>query len=146
MDMSTSSSGVMNMSSMAMTFFTSTTTPLFSTSWAPTNTGSYAGTCIFIIILAFIFRALLALKSIQERRWFEKEFNRRYVVVAGKPTLKQQVESDASSEKMVLTSNGVEEDVIVVKKRGMGVRPWRLSIDPLRALFDTVLAGVGYLL
>ncbi|RQM06513.1 hypothetical protein DH86_00003223 [Scytalidium sp. 3C] len=123
-----------------------TTTPLFSASWVPTGTGGYAGTCIFIIILAFIFRTLLAYKSLQESRWFDKEFNRRYVVVAGKPTMKQTLESDSSSEKMTLTSNGVEEDVIVVKKRGLNARPWRITTDPARAALDTVLAGVSYLL
>ncbi|KAH8819107.1 Ctr copper transporter [Xylogone sp. PMI_703] len=143
MDMDTNTS---SMSSMASTFFTSSSTPLFSPAWSPSSTGSYAGTCIFLIVLAVIFRALLALKAIQEMRWFDREFNRRYVVVAGRQTTKQQIESDAASEKMVLTSNGVEEEVVVVKKRGPEVRPWRLSTDPARALFDTVLAGVAYLL
>lgn len=47
---------------------------------------------------------------------------------------------------MLLTENGVEEEVMVVKKRGTGVRPWRLSTDPVRAVMDTVIAGIGYLL
>jgi hypothetical protein len=33
-----------------------------------------------------------------------------------------------------------------VKKRSMGIRPWRLTTDPLRAIMDTVIAGVAYLL
>ncbi|KAF2170464.1 hypothetical protein M409DRAFT_64196 [Zasmidium cellare ATCC 36951] len=47
---------------MAMTFFTATNTPLFSFSWIPDTTGQYAGTCIFLIVLAAIFRALLAMR------------------------------------------------------------------------------------
>jgi copper transporter 1 len=36
------------------------TTALFSSSWKPATTGQYAGTCIFLIAFAIIFRALLA--------------------------------------------------------------------------------------
>jgi hypothetical protein len=45
-----------------MTFFTSTSTPLYSASWTPTSAGQYAGTCIFLIAFATIFRALLAVR------------------------------------------------------------------------------------
>jgi hypothetical protein len=45
-----------------MTFFTSTSTPLYSSSWTPASTGQYAGTCIFLIAFAAIFRALLAVR------------------------------------------------------------------------------------
>lgn len=47
---------------------------------------------------------------------------------------------------MTLSENGVEENVMVVKTRTMGVRPWRLSVDPVRAVMDTIIAGVGWLL
>ncbi|KAK4495005.1 hypothetical protein PRZ48_013332 [Zasmidium cellare] len=50
------------MNGMAMVFFTATNTPLFSFSWIPDTTGQYAGTCIFLIALAAIFRALLAVR------------------------------------------------------------------------------------
>ncbi|EMD88894.1 hypothetical protein COCC4DRAFT_31949 [Bipolaris maydis ATCC 48331] len=52
----------MNMSTMSMTFFTSTTTSLFSASWTPTTPGQYTGTCIFLIALAALFRALIAVR------------------------------------------------------------------------------------
>ncbi|PVH69991.1 hypothetical protein DL98DRAFT_521861 [Cadophora sp. DSE1049] len=61
MDMTTSSD-MMGMSSMAMTFFTSSTTPLYSLSWTPSSPGQYAGTCIFLIFLSAIFRGLLAVR------------------------------------------------------------------------------------
>jgi hypothetical protein len=54
--------------SMAMTFYYSTTTPLFSERWTPQNIGEYAGTCIFLIVLAVILRVLLALRPILETR------------------------------------------------------------------------------
>ncbi|ETN44397.1 uncharacterized protein HMPREF1541_10577, partial [Cyphellophora europaea CBS 101466] len=60
-DMS-SSTPLMGMSSMAMVFFTSIHTPLYSSAWTPSNAGQYAGTCIFLITLAAIFRALLAIR------------------------------------------------------------------------------------
>jgi hypothetical protein len=137
---------MMSMSGMQMTFYTSTMTPLYSDSWAPTSTSSYAGTCIFLIILATLFRCLLALKGWKESAWLDAEFNRRYVVVAGKATKAEQISQDSDKKRMMLTENGVEEEVMVVQKRSLGVRPWRLSVDPLRAVMDTVIVGVAYLL
>jgi hypothetical protein len=110
------------------------------------NIGQYAGTCIFLIILATIFRALLAVKAWKEAAWIDAEFNRRYVTVAGKQPKAERISSDSDSKRMILSENGVEEDVIVVKKRSMGVRPWRITTDPVRAVMDTIIAGVGYLL
>lgn len=137
---------VMSMSMMSMTFFTSTMTPLYSTMWTPTSTGGYAGTCIFLVILATVFRGLVAVKAWKETAWLDAEFNRRYVKVAGKPSKAERISSDSDNKRMILTENGVEEDVIVVRKRSMSTRPWRITTDPVRAVIDTVLAGVGYLL
>lgn len=62
MHMSAAGQMMMGMSSMAMTFFTSTSTPLYSQSWTPTTTAQYTGTCIFLVAFAAIFRALLAVR------------------------------------------------------------------------------------
>jgi copper transporter 1 len=59
-DSSASGMMMMGMNQMTMTFFTSSTTALFSSSWTPASTGQYAGTCIFLIVFAVFFRALLA--------------------------------------------------------------------------------------
>jgi len=136
----------MSMSMMSMTFFTSTMTPIYSAMWTPTSTGQYAGTCIFLIILATILRGLLAARAWKEAAWLDAEFNRRYVTVAGRPSKAEHIASDVDSKRMTLTENGVEEDVMVVKKRGMGTRPWRITTDPIRAVMDTIIAGVAYLL
>jgi len=136
----------MSMADMSMAFFTSNLTPLYSDMWAPKNIGQYAGTCIFLIILATIFRGLLAVKAWQETAWLDAEFNRRYVTVAGKLPKSERISQDSDSKRMILTENGVEEEVMVVKKRSMGTRPWRITTDPLRACMDTVIVGVGYLL
>lgn len=64
----------------------------------------------------------------------------------GKGPMSERIQSNMESKRMTLSENGVEEDVMVVKKKGVAVRPWRLSVDPLRAGIDTVIAGTGYLL
>ncbi len=60
--------------------------------------------------------------------------------------LLESLQRQSDSKRVVLMENGVEEDVMIVKKTGMGVRPWRITTDPIRAVIDTVIAGVAYLL
>lgn len=141
----------MGTSHMIMTFFTATDTPLYSYGWTPKSTGSYAGTCIFLIFLAILMRVLLALKAFQEERWLDAELKRRYVAVAGRGKLSERIRNGTSDEEeprksMVLSENGVEEEVIVVRKKGKVTKPWRWSVDLARAAMDVVIAGVGYLL
>ncbi|RYP71150.1 hypothetical protein DL769_004738 [Monosporascus sp. CRB-8-3] len=121
-------------------------TALYSSAWTPSTGGAYAGTVIFLIALAMILRLLLAAKALAEARWLDRELRRRYVVVAGKQPLSEQISRESLAKKMTLTENGVEEDVVVVQKKHTHVRPWRLSVDPLRAVLDTCIAAVGYLL
>ncbi|KAK9783837.1 putative Ctr copper transporter family-domain-containing protein [Seiridium cardinale] len=63
MDMSSDSSILMTSAEMAMVFFQSATTPLYSSAWTPSGQGPYAGTCVFLIVLATIHRILHAIKS-----------------------------------------------------------------------------------
>lgn len=92
-------------------------------------------------------RALLAGKNYLEAKWLDRELNRRYVVVTGgKLPLAQRLSQDSTAKHVVLSENGVEEDVVVVGREKVVARPWRVSVDPLRALVDMVIAGVGYLL
>lgn len=128
-------------------FFSAMDTPLYSEQWTPGSAGAYAGTCIFLILLAMAFRGLLAAKSVAEQRWADAELARRYVVVAGKQTFGERLSQDQSAKDMVLSANGVEENVRVVGKNRVGAgKPWRFSVDPARAGMDVVIAGVGYLL
>lgn len=143
---SSSSNTTTTMMTMMVAFQNDMATPLYSMAWTPTNMGTYAGTCIFLIVLATIFRGLFALKAIQESRWLDQELNRRYVVVNGRLPMHENVSRDSLKQTMVLSANGVEEQVMVVKKNQTGARPWRASVDPVRAAIDTVIAGVGYLL
>lgn len=132
---------------MEMVFTNSHTTPLYSASWTPNSAGSYAGTCIFLVILASVLRALIAFKSIVEQRWLAQARNRRYVVVKGKTTEAGRIDRDPDAkEASLITAQGVEEPVKVVRAYQRGAVPFRLSVDVPRAAIVFVIAGVSYLL
>lgn len=141
-----SNSGYAGGMTMMMTFTTNTKTPLYATNWTPTSAGAYAGTCIFLVVLAIFARLLVALKAAQEVRWENQAANRKYVAVNGKVPLAERISQDRDAKQMVLTENGVEETVFVVERRTHASRPWRFSVDPVRAVLDTAIVGVGYLL
>lgn len=131
-----------------MVFQTDRATPLFSDAWTPSTSGSYAGTCIFLVVLAIIARCLVALKTVQESRWRDREARRRYVAVNGKLPLAERITNSPDAKQMTLSENGVEQSVVVVERSGsQGLpRPWRFSVDPVRAVMDVLIVGVGYLL
>lgn len=152
MDMGSSSSGSGSNSSsggsmmMAMVFQTQQATPLYSDAWTPRGAGAYAGTCIFLIALSVAARLLVALRTTQEARWADRDARRRYVAARGRVPLAEAVAHDPHAKEMVLSANGVEETVCVVARTTTAARPWRFSVDPVRALLDTTIVGVGYLL
>ena len=145
-----SSSGApltMTASMMEMIFFTSTSTPLYSRTWTPRSAGSYAGTCVFLIILATVFRSLFAIKLLLEQRWLDRDLNRRYVVVNGRAREAERIaESTVAKSGTLITERGVEEHVKVVRRHVRPVIPWRFSVDLPRAALVTIMAAVGYLL
>jgi copper transporter 1 len=142
MDMGSSTSEhVMNMA-----FFTATNTPLYSESWMPQNAGQYAGTCIFLIILAITLRAIFAAKSLLEIKALEGALRRRYIVVAGEKTISDRASNDGDSVTGILTTNGLQEDVRVVSAPVRHTQPFRFSVDIPRALLMTIATAVGYLL
>lgn len=143
MDMSSMDSTSMT---MHMAFFTATNTPLYSTSWTPSSAGAYAGTCIFLIILAIILRSLFTAKSYLEARAIKSALKRRYVVVADQQTPHEKAFNDSGSATGILTANGVQENVRVVEAPVHVIAPWRFSVDLPRAAIMTAVAGVGYLL
>ncbi|KAF2024346.1 Ctr copper transporter-like protein [Setomelanomma holmii] len=143
MDMGTSTS---SHTGMTMAFFTATDTPLYSMSWTPQNAGQYAGTCIFLIVLAILLRAIFTVKSFLEMKALEGALKRRYVVVAGEKLVTDRASNDGTSVTGILTMNGVQEDVRVVSAPVKHIQPWRFSVDLPRALLMTIAAAVGYLL
>ncbi|KAL6694406.1 Ctr copper transporter [Trichoderma pleuroticola] len=101
----------------AMTFFTATNTPLFSSSWTPKSTGQYAGTCIFLIAFTTIFRALLAIRVNFPQVVDAIERRRR----GGR------IPSHVADSKST-------------------IHPWRANEAVKLAFMDLILAGVSYLL
>ncbi|CAI7650147.1 unnamed protein product [Penicillium discolor] len=152
MDMSSTSSSSNSMSSsssmsMPMVFKNAHDTPLFSNGWTPSSSGSFAGTCIFLIILAIIDRCLIAFKATMERHWLATHLNRRYVTVAGKSSEAGNIDSDPDAKlASLITAQGVEESVKVVHNINRGPIPWRFSVDLPRALLFLCIVGISYLL
>ncbi|KAF2222954.1 Ctr copper transporter [Elsinoe ampelina] len=105
---------------MAMVFFTSSSTPLYSSAWTPQTVGQYAGTCIFLIVLSMSFRALVAVRCSFSLLWI------RYSRYKDIPILYREMDELA-------LKNGAR-------------RPWNVNEALARAILDTTLAGVGYLL
>ncbi|OAG06198.1 uncharacterized protein CC84DRAFT_754388 [Paraphaeosphaeria sporulosa] len=103
MDMGSSS--VMAMSTMAMT------------TWTPASAGQYAGTCIFLIAFAAIFRALIAIR-----------FN-----------------FDRFSAKIASTRGDNQAHLYTDEYKGAH-RPWRANEAVALGAMDVVIAGVSYLL
>ena len=133
--------------SMTMTFQNTHDTPLFSKLWTPSSDGSYAGTCIFLIILAVIDRLLFAFRAMMERRWLSAYVNRRYITIAGKTPEAARIERDPDSkDASLVTAQGVEESVKVVQRTTPVIMPWRFSVDLPRALIFLCITGVSYLL
>jgi len=141
-----SGSDMMMSGDMAMVFFNSRSTPLYSLAWTPSSTGEYAGTCIFLIFLSIIFRSLIAGRHLLEIRWADQAWKRRYITVAENSAFSERLKGDPNASRGVLTASGVEENVAIVHKVSHGPQPWRLSVDVPRAFLAMVIAGVGYLL
>jgi copper transporter 1 len=131
---------------MNMAFFTATNTPLYSKAWTPQNAGQYAGTCIFLIVLAITLRAIFTAKAFLDAKAVASAMKRRYVVVAGEKTIEDQAGNDGSSMTGILTTNGVQENVRIVSAPTKDIQPWRFGVDLPRAALMTVATGVGYLL
>ena len=132
---------------MAMVFVNAQDTPLFSSQWTPSSSGAYAGTCIFLIILSIIGRLLVAFKSVMEQHWLNAHLNRRYVAVAGKSTEAGRIDADPDAKVASLVSaQGVEESVKVVRRATREPLPFRFSVDLPRAFLFLLITGVSYLL
>lgn len=140
MDTSTSMTGdmdgmTMSMADMIMVFFTSYTTPLFSASWNPTSEGQYAGTCIFLIVLAFALRFMLAVKPILEARFWSSN-------------IKRDSDGDGLLEHDEVYNKNDTAQVVAVARRDFSRRwsGWRVGPSAARATYELAIAGVGYLL
>ena len=119
---SSSSSSTSSAMAMSMVFHSNSIDSLFSTQWTPKNGGQYAGTIIFLVFLGMAFRAIAAGKSALECHWRHKFAN-----------------------KQIVMTNNIGERVAVVDS-DIKHMPWRTFVDIPRAIIQTVLAGISYLL
>lgn len=96
------------------------------------------GTVIFLIVLAFVYRFLVAYRSALEHKWGKAEKARK-VLVAGKT---ESQDSGIENPKETQETKKKEEAV-----GGLwGAKSWRWSVDLPRSGLAVVNAGVGYLL
>lgn len=129
--MSDMSSMSMSMADMKMTFFTSFKTPLFADDWTPASKGHYAGTCIFLIVLAVILRVLIALRPILEGRvWTDGVRHGEDLHAALHTHQKPYVSGWRLS----------------LQELGNRWSRWRVNPAAGRATYELLLAGVAYLL
>jgi copper transporter 1 len=126
MDMPHDSMGsgmMMSMADMAIVFFNSANTPLYTQSWTPKTAGQYAGICIFLVILAIVCRALLVLRC-RFPALMEKIYARNHADILSQPL----------------------DDIDECKQAQKPHKPWSINESLLRGVLDTILAGVGYML
>lgn len=139
----TDDSGTMTMSmaDMAMTFFQSIKTPLFSDVWKPHTTGQYAGTCIFLVVLTVIVRVMLALKPTLETCLWQRS--------PSIPNHAYHHRLEESFECKFLDDSKTSPDqglLAITGKLRSRWRCWDISSAAMRALYELILAGAGYLL
>ncbi|KAI1774853.1 hypothetical protein F4818DRAFT_416957 [Hypoxylon cercidicola] len=129
-EMDMGSSMMMSSADMAMVFFQSVTTPLYSSSWTPQGEGSYAGTCIFLIVLALVHRILVALRSVV----FDSTSTRRHTKI---------ISSD--SDDYPGSTSELESAGLRIRSE-WNSHPFRMVTEMARALLEVVIGGIGYLL
>ncbi|KAI1751894.1 Ctr copper transporter family-domain-containing protein [Xylaria castorea] len=124
---------LMTSEDMAMVFFQNMVTPLYSLAWTPNNTHAYAGTCIFLIVLAVIHRALMSLRSL---------------AFDGNPNLVAR--AHVSSDKESLVSERIRPPQVGNLGQQLRERrarhPFLVSVELGRSLLEVFAGGVGYLL
>ena len=104
MDIDSSSS--MN---MAMTFFSATTTPLFFDYWKPASSLSYSLTCLFLVTLALVLRALIAIKPVLEIRYWDTTSSGVQERDAGRESWVD--DEDIEQSLKIDTSNAADHDI-----------------------------------
>ncbi|KAK9312684.1 Ctr copper transporter family-domain-containing protein [Lipomyces starkeyi] len=130
-----------SMSMSSMSFHTSTSDFLFATAWTPSSTGQYAGICIFLIVLAVIYRFIHVLKHRTER--YLSARTRVNMGTIASTTHQPQTDTDAGS----LEKSAAEATILADRPfQFRNVRPWRVSVDVPLSLIQLVLSTVSYLL
>lgn len=123
------------MSPMSMTFFVSSTTSLFAKAWTPTTSAEYAGTCIFLIVLAVVMRFMLALKPVLEKSIWNTAVGPGGELIPDEEAGFQKEDMSVQSPLIHVYGD--------IRKRWAA---WRFKTSLGRASFELSLAIVGYLL
>jgi copper transporter 1 len=121
MDMTTDD--LMTSSEMAMVFFQSVTTPLYTMDFMPTGSGSYAGICIFLIVLGTVHRVLMAVRHLLQATVWNPPVDH---CLGGKEDV------DISAGRRVQSA--------------FRNRPFRVATETSRAAFEVIIGGISYLL
>ncbi|ETS83094.1 hypothetical protein PFICI_04970 [Pestalotiopsis fici W106-1] len=137
-----------SMGPMAMTFFFSSNTSLFFRSWTPPNAGAYVATCVFLLLLAVLMRAMLALKPILETSvWKPRRGSDSHEMLLSDECCDEDQDRLKEQQHLVrgrdASSSGIQRLRLEIKSRWYG---WRLKSRWLRAMFEMALAILGYLL
>lgn len=130
---------------MAMTFYESLNTPFLFSSWKPTTTAEYAGTCIALIFFAALLRILISLKSTLERSvWVPRPKAHDHAAGSaaggGDP-----FEAAAGGE----GAKEWERPMTFSSESGRFIRAWRATSIGTRlgmGAYEAVIVGVGYVL
>lgn len=148
---------LMGMSTMAMTFFPSTTTPLFWDWWTPRSAAAYAATCVFLIGLAAATRVFVAAQPALDawasrhisshRPWSRHRYQQPQHdggrLLAGQEKVGVEGEGDDLGPEIV--SSGLEGGATT-----SGARRWwggaALGLRLWKAVCEVVLVFLGYLL
>lgn len=121
MDMTTDD--LMTSSEMAMVFFQSVATPLYSMDFMPAGSGSYAGICVFLIVLGTVHRVLMAVRHLL------------HATVWNPP-----VDHCLGGKDDMASSTGPRVQAAFRN------RPFRVATEASRAAFEVLIGGVSYLL
>lgn len=124
---------LMTSEDMAMVFFQNMVTPLYSLAWTPNSTHAYAGTCIFLIVLAVIHRALTVFRS---------------VAFDSNPNLVARARLEADKE-LLVPERAQPPRIGNLGQRLRETRaqhPFLVSVELGRSLLEVFIGGVGYLL
>ena len=139
--------------SMPITFFASTTTPLYTAAWQPKTSTHYALTCVFLALLCILFRGLLAARCNLEvllrapGRATKRSAMERVSSFRAEVDEEGDVEGDGDGDDSLKDEKNqfhdrAQRDCSRKSTCGGG----RGSEILLRALLDTLLAVVSYLL
>ncbi|KAK0751910.1 Ctr copper transporter family-domain-containing protein [Schizothecium vesticola] len=130
---------------MAMTFYESLNTPFLFSSWKPTTTAEYAGTCIALIFFAALLRILISLKSTLERSvWVPRPKAHDHAGGAGGGDPFEAAAGGGGS-----AAKEWERPMTFSSESGRFVRAWRATTIGTRlgmGAYEAVIVGVGYVL